>query len=515
MTKPLHRYLLTALSALLVVLSFSPWDAHFLIWLALVPWLYALSQAKAHRERLKHGILFSFLMTMGGFYWIAYALHQFGAIPWFFAVLGLVIFCIFGQPQFWAMSPLIGWIMDRKKISTSKLIALITTSYIAVDYVSPRLFLDTLGYSLYKNLPVAQWAEVGGPWLLTGMILFFNTLIYQALKNKSKTLAAIGVVLAFAVSGSGALRLKQVDAKIAAESKPLNVAVIQANIGDVEKLASERGIVDAVERVIGTYLDLSKQALSLTPKPQAIIWPETAYPSLFGRSPHPSDHERERRIKEFARLNKIPLFFGGYDHEDGHDFNTLFFMTPDGSLQNYHKTILLPFAEYIPGFEHWDWFRQNFPQMGFFGRGPGPSVIEVPVDGKPVRMGPLICYEGLFPSFTKGIFEKNADFHLNVTNDSWFGPYGEPYLHLQITSLRAIETRTPFLRATNTGITVLLDAAGRLINPTPVGAALAAPYTISMTKFDPTLYVRFGDWWVLVAALIAMGMTLKLRKHPK
>src|SRR5690349_15585036 len=91
---------LTFVSALLIVVSFPPWNLWPFIWIALIPWFTALKKAKTPREAVVQGFWLNFFMTLGGFYWVTYVLQEFGNIPWILAVIGLLLFCTFGQPQF-------------------------------------------------------------------------------------------------------------------------------------------------------------------------------------------------------------------------------------------------------------------------------------------------------------------------------------------------------------------------------------------------------------------------------
>ena len=101
------------------------------------------------------------------------------------------------------------------------------------------------------------------------------------------------------------------------------------------------------------------------------------------------------------------------------------------------------------------------------GRGVGPEVLELPVASPQVskiRASPVICYEALFANYVIAAARKGSQLIMNVTNDSWFGSWGEPQLHLSLSRFRTIETRVPMLRGTNTGISALVlpdDAEAR------------------------------------------------------
>ena len=188
--------------------------------------------------------------------------------------------------------------------------------------------------------------------------------------------------------------------------------MIQANIGDFEKIAAEAGLRGANEKVLTDFFTLSDQALAMDPKPAALIWPETAYPGTFRTPESADDLGRDERVENFVRTRGVPLYFGGYDHFGRKDFNAFFFLSPrqpvaggESDLQIYRKNMLLLFGEYIPGAETFKFIADAFPEVGNFGRGPGPVVLNVPTADPKVHsiaVGPIICYEALFPSYVLG-----------------------------------------------------------------------------------------------------------------
>jgi apolipoprotein N-acyltransferase len=90
---------------------------------------------------------------------------------------------------------------------------------------------------------------------------------------------------------------------------------------------------------------------------------------------------------------------------------------------------------------------------------------------------------------------------LNITNDSWFGPHGEPYLHLALTQFRSIETRLPLLRSTNTGITVAIDPLGETLGTTGVMTESVLQASIPHRIMPEPPYLTLarifgGNWYV-------------------
>jgi apolipoprotein N-acyltransferase len=260
--------------------------------------------------------------------------------------------------------------------------------------------------------------------------------------------------------------------------------------------------VEATDRVMERYLTLSTRALQADPKPDAIVWPETAYPAIFQKPKSGLEQRLENQLQSFLGAFPGSLVFGGYDSDNQNlEYNSMFFY--DGKTKSkttYHKAFLLMFGETLPFADEFPSMKEWFPTMGFFGRGPGPEVKPLKsFSGETFKIAPSICYEGLFTDHSVNGALLGADALLNITNDSWFGPHGEPYLHLALTQFRSIETRLPLLRSTNTGITVAIDPLGETLGTTGVMTEsvlhASIPHRIMPEPPYLTLARIFGGNW--------------------
>jgi apolipoprotein N-acyltransferase len=536
---------LTILSGVLIVLAFPPYGFFPLIWVCLVPWFFALARAPRWPQALLQGVWLSFFMSLLGFHWVAFVLHEYGQVPWPLAILGFLLFSLGGQPQFLAAAPFLSYFLRKggpgekpaKALGVALLLAL---AYAGTDWLIPKLWVDTLGHALFRARNLRQIADLGGAHLITVLVYLVNDLVYRAWRSTrarsepslwpvlSATGAqAIATVLLVALAwGYGYVRGSAIRELQSHPRASFQAGVIQADIGDFDKVAAETGTVrGAADKVLNTFFSLSDAALSQTPKPEALIWPETSYPGTFRTPMEASELYRDQQVEHFVRERGVPLYFGGYDRSGKKDFNAFFFLAPkaspgltgDGDLQVYRKSILLLFGEYIPGAESISFLREAFPQVGNFGRGPGPSVYALPTTSKQapvVKAGPIICYEALFPNFVIGAARKGAELILNVTNDSWFGPYGEPQLHLSLTAFRSIETRLPQLRSTNTGISALIMPDGEITHATPIGKPQILNVAVPLVPSTWTLMVAWGDWFGPTSFVFGMlGLFLLARRR--
>lgn len=506
---------LTLLSGFLMVAAFPPWNNWPLLWICAFTWFEALKRAPNPKAALREGFWLSYITSIGGFHWVAFVLKEFGNLPWSLSILGLQIFCFFNQPQFIVSSWLFKHLEIRFKDKNIERLAFgvfFSLMYAGLDFILPKIFMDTLGNGFYVSRHIRQIADIGGIYSLTFLLIFENYALWIFLRTWQKRrkivfspLVVSALVLGLAGWGYGYFRYQQITRLEAEAPKKIQIAAIQGNIGDFDKIASERGVSGAATRVVNTYLGMSAQALEARPKPEILVWPETSFPSTFRKSHTYTEIALEQQIEDFSKNHQIPLLFGGYDHDRGKDYNAFFYLAPDGSLQTYRKNILLMFGEYIPLAENIDWIRDTFPQVGNFGRGEGAQILPVKVGSDELRTGPMICYEALFPYYIIQAARKGSQIIMNITNDSWFGSWAEPQLHLALTTFRSIETRLPMLRSTNTGISTLVTADGEITYPTQIGHAEILQVEVPITASIPTLMKTLGDWFGLFALLVGSG----------
>src|SRR5690606_6787495 len=175
--------------------------------------------------------------------------------------------------------------------------------------------------------------------------------------------------------------------------------------------------------------------------------------------------------------------------------------------QVYVKRHLVPFGEYfpVPGFVR-TWLRlMNLPYTDLTAGGEDQPLIEVL--GR--RLAVTICYEDVFGA-EQLHYLPEATLLVNVSNDAWFGDSIAPHQHLQIARLRAAEVGRPMLRATNTGITAVIDPLGNVVSTIPQFEVGVLDGTVQgFTGATP--YARVGNWAAISAAFIVVAVVLVLR----
>jgi apolipoprotein N-acyltransferase len=171
----------------------------------------------------------------------------------------------------------------------------------------------------------------------------------------------------------------------------------------------------------------------------------------------------------------------------------------------YDKWRLVPGGEFLPFESILEplGFRRVVTIPGSFIAGPGPRTLAVPGASD---VGFLVCYEAIFPDALIDPAHRPG-WLVNVTNDGWFGRSTGPWQHLAQARMRAIEQGLPMIRAANTGISAVIDSYGRLRHALPLNSEGAIESALP-AAIAPTLYARFGDWWL--ACLLLLGTLLNL-----
>jgi len=206
--------------------------------------------------------------------------------------------------------------------------------------------------------------------------------------------------------------------------------------------------------IILKHLELSKIN---NDKVDYIIWPESAIPFIL--------QENSTLVVELSKSlqNKI-LITGGLRGQIKNNqiqkiWNSLFAIQNSTITDFYDKHHLVPFGEYIPFSQFLPSFIKNMTYGNLdFSRGQKDTIISV----NNLKIKPLICYEIIFPALAKS--KQDYDLIVNITNDAWFGNTSGPYQHLDAAKLRAVENRKPVLRVANSGITVVINPHGQIID---------------------------------------------------
>jgi apolipoprotein N-acyltransferase len=332
-------------------------------------------------------------------------------------------------------------------------------------------------------------------------------------------------VLLFALWGYGSLRLQTIAESTTGE-RPLTVALVQANLDDYEGLRARIGAFDTVALILSDHERLSRRALeeSASGEPiELLVWPETVYPTTFGKPKSPEGADFDVRIVDFAATANVPLMFGSYDRDDDHEFIAAMLVQHDADDRAettvYRKRSLFPLTEATPQWLESAFVRGRLPWLGTWHAGDGARILPLRRhDGGSLQLAPLICLDAVAPTIAIEAARLNADVLVTLSNDAWFAGTRGTRLHLVVSAFRSIETRLPQLRATNTGISAVIDATGEIRSSTAVNDATVLVGTVTPGSRAKTLMVQWGDWFgpatTLVALSVVFWVTVRRRLRP-
>ena len=256
-------------------------------------------------------------------------------------------------------------------------------------------------------------------------------------------------------------------------------------------------------------------------RPELIIWPETAIQAWI---PTSADELTERGNIAVPDIPGTYFLVGGLSLEvkgnpsdeielsDIKEYNTAFLTDSKGKiLGRYHKIKLLLFGEYLPFSNIFPSLQRLSPESGNFIPGNKLTLFEIKEKG--LKIAPLICYEDIIPSFSRKFAAKGANLIVNITNDAWFGKTYAPYQHLLLSIPRAVETGRYLIRATNTGISAIIDPVGRVVEKTDIFKETSLEGKVAILDGKNTLYTRIGDLFPLWCLVFWIGYAVsgKLR----
>jgi len=494
--------LATAMAFTLYARVARPWMV--LGFVGLVPWLAVLDRTTSARAALVAGLAMCSAFSLGVFGWFAGAIADYASIPHSLAWLLLAIGAPTLQPQLVAFAVARGPL--RRELGKTFGTMAAALVYVGAEWLWPKVFADTLGHGLHASAALRQAADLAGaPGLTFALLIVNESLLVVATsftrdhRVASRALAvAIGVVLLLA--SYGLYRRAELAAQSArGDARTVTAALIQASITGYEELRRTRGTFGAVDWILKEHVALSDSALEGAAV-DFVVWPETVYPTTFGRPKSEDGRAFDAEITRFVERTKVPLLFGSYDVDGADEYNAAFLVDTrvDEHVAQpaYRKTHLFPLTEYVPAWLESETSRHRLPWLGTWKAGPGPRVLELGLrGGSSLRLAPLICLDAVVADHSLDAASLGAEVLVTLSNDSWFAATPGAHLHLIVAAFRSIETRRPQLRVTNSGISAIIDASGELTATASAGERTALVGTVPLAGSADTLMLRWGDWF--------------------
>jgi apolipoprotein N-acyltransferase len=472
------------------VAGFAPAGWPLLAPLALALLLHLWLSTDSPRRAALLGFAFGLGHFGLGVSWIYVSLHDFGDMPAPLAALATALYC-----AYLALFPaLVGSLQARLGIGRSaRLFLIIPALWMASEWLRGWLLTGfpwlTAGYSQIDT-PLAGYAPLLGVYGVSFALLLLAGLLLLLTTRHTRIGAVAGMALLLAAGAA----LRTVE-WTAAEGEPLTVALVQGNIAQSLKFDPAR-----YAPTLATYRRLVEQS-----RARLIVLPETAIPRFLDAidANYLDGLARHARAQNGDLLLGVPLA-----DRTGHYYNSVVTLGVSAP-QSYSKSHLVPLGEFVPPEFGWIIRVLRIP-LSDFSRGPkNPEPLAVAGQ----RIAVNICYED---AFGEEIIRQlpQATLLVNVSNVAWFGDSLAPEQHLQISRMRAVETGRTMLRATNTGVTAIIDPHGKVSGRLPQFTEGVLEGTVQGYA-GATPYARFGNAAALTLATCALLAALAWRHGAK
>ncbi|MBI1966233.1 MAG: apolipoprotein N-acyltransferase [Betaproteobacteria bacterium] len=480
---------------------------------ALALLFYLWQRAANARAAAFVGFAYGLGLFLSGVSWVYVSLHDFGAMPAPLAMLATFLFCAFIA----ALPAAAGYASARFDAPPAlKLSLAVPAIWTLSEWVRGWIFTGfpwlAAGYSQVPLSPLAGYAPVLGIYGVTlatavtaGLIVVLGLRmadraqiagrgVEEKESNKAETsssliphpssLAPAIILLALWAGGSG---LKQI-AWTTPVGEPVTVSLLQGNIAQDFKWSGEgaRAALEAYRMLAGAASG------------RLVVLPETALPMFLDQVP--PDYLGELAAR--ARGNGGDILVGVPERMAGGEYYNSVISYGAAASQTYRKSHLVPFGEFIPLRPVLGWIVSVLAiPLQDFSRG-GEEQQPLEVAGQRVAVN--ICYED---AFGEEIIRQlpQATLLVNVSNVAWFGRSLAPWQHLQISQARALETGRAMLRATNTGVTAVIDARGEVVAAAPEYTTAVVSHTVQGYG-GATPYVRWGNTALLALCLAALAV---------
>jgi apolipoprotein N-acyltransferase len=470
------------------VAAFGDWSLFPLPLVALAALCWLWVRADSPRAAAALGFAFGAGLFLVGVSWVYVSLHDFGGMPLPLAAAATAIFCLY-----LALYPgAVGYLQARIRAPRPvRLMLIVPALWTLAEWLRGWLFTGfpwlALGYSQLDG-PLAGLAPLVG--------VFGVSFVAAAAAGAAAGLAtergrpravAFAVVIALAIGG-GALRTI---GWTTPHGAPLPVSLLQGNVPQELKFVPER-----YAETLATYARLAERSTG-----RLIVLPETAIPRFL----HEVAPEYLERLRAIAAARGGDLLVGVPVLDAERRYYNAVLSIGASPLQTYAKSHLVPFGEFLPPGFGWVVAVLEIP-LGDFARG---AAQQKPLAVAGQRVAVNICYEDAFgEEIIRPLPE--ASLLVNVSNVAWFGDSLAPAQHLRIARMRALETGRFMLRATNTGVTAIVDPRGAVAARLPgftegvlegrvEGRAGATPY--ARLGNATAVWVSFAIvGWALLAA---------------
>jgi apolipoprotein N-acyltransferase len=507
------KWVAGAASGFFLVACFPKLNLHPLVWIASLPLLLVLADEASPWRAFACAYFSGAIFLAGSCYWFVEVTRQYGGLSLSLALTALLAFVVVFSVFFGAFGLVVGGVARR-----SPALALLLSPFLWVAMEMARTHLITgfpwnlLGYAV-PFAGLRQIACVTGIYGLSFLAATTSALGAWAFRSwrRGWPCLVLGGWAALLVIGNWAF------APPVPTQGPNLALLVQPNVPlDEASAATWAPWLNPTN--LNQLVSISLDALSSQEKrediasdqngpqhvvaPPLIIWAENPAPFYFTRDQvfRNAVERMARQGRGYVVVNTVVPLGSGYSEIT----NSAVVVDPEGrEILQYDKMHLVPFGEYVPAWAFPDMIGKITAEVGNFVPGTSYRVAPTP-EG---TIGIFICYEDIFPQLVRRIALAGAQVLVNISNDTWYGDSAAAFQHLEMARFRAIENRRYLLRATNDGITALIDPYGRVEKQIARHRTAVLPANFSYRR-GQTFYTKHGDVFAWLCTALAGAIVL-------
>ena len=484
------------------VLGFAPFYLYPLPALNLAILVIFFERCKNFTSSFLVGLFFGLGLFITGTSWIFVSLYKFGGMNFFLAGTVVLLFSLY-------LSLYTGFVglafQYFKKINRVFLLLLVfpaiwTLAEVGRGYILTGFPWLSFGYSQVPLSPLSGFGPITGVYGLSFFLALLagalNLILKDSYHPKIGKYAPKSILIIFCILASGHA-LKLIEWSYPVQKTSTTVALIQGNVAQNLKWEPRLAI-----QTLENYLKLA-----LTTKADLLLLPETAFPVFHENLPKEFLERFEEPVKE--RGADILVGIPEIDPQNK-KFNSVFSLGSSPS-QTYRKIHLVPFGDYFPFQKLFGWFIKSakIPMSSFSHGSLNQPVIEVAGQ----KIGVNICYEDVFGEEIIRHLPQ-ATVLANFTNDAWWGKSLASKQHLQISQMRSLETSRVMLRATNTGVTAIIDWRGKVRAVLPEFESKILEGTIiGRQGTTPFVFLGNSPVFIISISIIVVGAQIRSKRN--
>jgi apolipoprotein N-acyltransferase len=496
--------------------AFPPIRESWLVWVGLVPLLWAIERCPGALLSAAYGFVGGLVYALivihpltSSYVWAGWAsggerdLVAVQTRQWWVLHILWVLLSAWGGGVFWAVfAGTLKW-LTRSQTARGR-----TLRFLAV---APALWVVLCDWLRCKTLWTFQWAVLGntladfshlrqlaaagGVWLLSALAVAVNVAVFAALSRRRDSLSWVAPCVVFIALGIfyllGSLQIRSVNQV----QRPIRAAALQYHKdkyteGDFLPIGLDRSYATLVRQAAERDLDLLVLPESIA---LGAVRLDESFSSVKPEEIQSPLAEWTKQIRTLLGGGRTTIVVGLDTVEGGNTYNSLVTWTPGRTASRYHKRRLVPFAEYRPRL--WG----VIAGRGQSQYSPGEDVGIVYVGD--LALGGFICQEVQFPDVIRDSVLAGANLLVSGGNDGVFGDPAVAGIHADMARIRAVESGRYIVRAMKTGISAIIDPAGRELRRSVGSEGVLLEENVAAMDHC-TLYIRAGDWVIAVGLLV-------------